>query len=120
MADDQSQRPYRASEPPVRSAAKPSGNDPLAELARLIGQTDPFAEFGRDSARRAAAAQPGERSDWNTQPLGSPFASQPGPASRAPASPQKSGANGYFATRPEPVEQPMAAPQNYAGQNYAR
>jgi hypothetical protein len=118
MADDQSQRPYRASEPPVRSAAKPSGNDPLAELARLIGQTDPFAEFGRESARRASAPPPGERSDWNTQPLGSPFAAQGGAAPRAPAAPQKG--NGYFPARPEPVEQPIGTPQNYASQNYGR
>ena len=109
MADDQSQRPYRASEPPVRSAAKPSGNDPLAELARLIGQTDPFAEFGRESARRASTPQPGERSDWDTQPLGSPFTSQAGAASRAPAAPQKLGGNGYFPARPEPAEQPIGA-----------
>ena len=104
----------------MRSAGKPSGNDPLAELARLIGQTDPFAEFGRDSARRAAAAQPGERSDWNTQPLGSPYASQAGAVPRAPAAPPKLGGNGYFPARPEPVEQPMGAPQSYAGQNYGR
>lgn len=120
MADDQSERPYRASEPPVRSAAKPSGNDPLAELARLIGQTDPFAEFGRESARRASAPQSGERSDWNTQPLGSPYASQGGVAPRAPAATQKLGGNGYFPARPEPVEQPLGAPQNYADQNYGR
>jgi hypothetical protein len=120
MADDQSQRPYRASEPPVRSAAKPSGNDPLAELARLIGQTDPFAEFGRESARRASAPQPGEHSDWNTQPLGSPFASQGGAAPRAPAATPKLGGNGYFPARSEPVEQPVGALQNYAGQNYGR
>jgi SPOR domain len=59
MADDRTQRPYRASQPPVRSApgqapAAPAGNDPLAELARLIGQNDPFAEYGRENARRAA------------------------------------------------------------------
>jgi hypothetical protein len=59
MADDYTQRPYRASQPPTRSApgqapAAASGNDPLAELARLIGQTDPFAEYGRENARRAA------------------------------------------------------------------
>jgi hypothetical protein len=120
MADDQSQRPYRASEPPVRSAAKPSGNDPLAELARLIGQTDPFAEYGRESARRAPAPQPGERSDWDTQPLGSPYAPLGGAASRAPAAQEKSGGNGYFAARPEPVESPMGAPQNYGDQNYDR
>jgi sporulation related protein len=117
MADDQSQRPYRASEPPVRSAAKLPGNDPLAELARLIGQTDPFAEFGRDTARRASAPQPGERNDWNTQPLGSPFASQVGGAPRAPAGSQNLSG---FAARPEPVESPLGASQNYGQENYGR
>lgn len=58
MADERIQRPIRASQPPVRSApsAAPrsnSGNDPLAELARLIGQNDPFAEYGRQNARPA-------------------------------------------------------------------
>ncbi|WP_439403984.1 SPOR domain-containing protein [Bradyrhizobium sp. DASA03076] len=33
-------------------------SDPLAELARLIGQTDPFAAQGRPGARPAAAAAP--------------------------------------------------------------
>jgi len=33
----------------------PSSSDPLAELARLIGQSDPFSEYGRDGARAAAA-----------------------------------------------------------------
>ena len=35
-----------------------SGSDPLAELARLIGQNDPFAEYGRENARRAVQQQP--------------------------------------------------------------
>ena len=39
-----------------------SGNDPLAELARLIGQNDPFAEYGRENARSAAPQQPAPRS----------------------------------------------------------
>jgi SPOR domain len=61
MADDHTQRPIRASQPPVRNApgatpAASSGNDPLAELARLIGQNDPFAEYGRDGRRAAAQA----------------------------------------------------------------
>ena len=120
MADDQSQRPYRASEPPVRSAAKPSGNDPLAELARLIGQTDPFAEFGRESARRASAPQPEDRADWNTPPPGSPYAPQAGAGSRSPAPTQKLGGNGYYASMPAPAEQPMAAPENYGAQSYGR
>src|SRR5690242_8823253 len=66
MADDRIQRPIRASQPPMRTApssapAAPSGNDPLAELARLIGQNDPFAEFGRQTARQAVPQQPAQR-----------------------------------------------------------
>jgi len=57
MADEQNQNPYRSNETPARGApgtSASSGSDPLAELARLIGQTDPFAEFGRDNARPPA------------------------------------------------------------------
>lgn len=62
MADnDFPQRPHRASQPPVRNAPatapqSTASSDPLAELARLIGQTDPFAEYGRDSTRNAATS----------------------------------------------------------------
>lgn len=59
MADD----PYRSSrvsDPSARPAAA-GANDPLAELARLIGQTDPFGEYGREAAR-AAGAQSGSPS----------------------------------------------------------
>ena len=70
MADDQNQRPYRSNETlpratPAASAA--SGSDPLAELARLIGQNDPFAEFGRANARRAAAPPP--TVNWSAPPV---------------------------------------------------
>jgi len=63
MADDYSQRPYRSSESVARAGqakapSAASGTDPLAELARLIGQSDPFGEFGRENARRAAEQQP--------------------------------------------------------------
>ena len=61
MADDQNQRPYRSNETLARSApqkAAAAGSDPLAELARLIGQNDPFSEFGRgDAVRREANPQ---------------------------------------------------------------
>ncbi len=82
MADDQNQRPYRSNETlpratPAASAA--SGSDPLAELARLIGQNDPFAEFGRANARRAAAPPP--TVNWSAPPA--PPAAQPS-ASEAP------------------------------------
>ena len=75
MADDNTQR-YRANDPygrgtpdpygrgPGTSGGRGSGNDPLAELARLIGQSDPFAEFGRD-ARRAPQDQHPTRDDWH-------------------------------------------------------
>src|SRR3974390_1720742 len=57
MADDQIQRPNRTNEVSSRGAPATSSSDPLAELARLIGQTDPFGEYGRGNARRAAAPQ---------------------------------------------------------------
>ena len=68
MADDHSQRPYRSSETiarsgQARSPSPASGSDPLAELARLIGQTDPFGDMGKEPPRRAAA-QPEPAMDW--------------------------------------------------------
>lgn len=77
MADDKTWRSYRANDP-YRDAgdqARANGpaSDPLAELARLIGQGDPFAELGRDQAR--SAHQPGGRApaapaaeDWRYNP----------------------------------------------------
>ena len=120
MADDQFQRSYRASEPPVRGPAKSTGNDPLAELARLIGQTDPFGEFGREAARRPAAPPSEERSDWNTQPLGTRYTPQAAPDSRAGVLPQRSTGNGYYTARSAPPEQ-LDAPQSEHGvQGYGR
>jgi hypothetical protein len=94
MADDQNQRPYPSNEPPARGApaATPgSASDPLAELARLIGQTDPFAEFGRENPRRAAA---------------------PPPAPDAPPPALNFGANEYFGAAPAAAAQQPAPPYN--------
>src|ERR1700690_2553296 len=79
MADDQKQRPYRLNEtlPRATPAATASGSDPLAELARLIGQNDPFAEFGRDNARRAAAPPP--TANWSAPPAAQPLAPEAPP-----------------------------------------
>jgi hypothetical protein len=109
MADDPIQRSYRSSEPPARTApgATPaSSNDPLAELARLIGQSDPFAEFGRGSEHRAAAA--------------------PAAPVAPPAAPTY-GSNDYYASAPvTPPQEPEAAPygapiarQAYSSPSYA-
>ena len=74
MAEDSFSRSYRSSEParragaPVapRDSARDAGGDPLAELARLIGQNDPFTDPARNSGHpnegRARAGAP--PSDW--------------------------------------------------------
>jgi SPOR domain len=58
MAHDSNVRrsddPYRD---PPRPSAGGQGNDPLAELARLIGQDDPFADLNKRRAQGAAAPQ---------------------------------------------------------------
>src|SRR5262245_41071978 len=57
MADDNTLRPYRSSDPyrgaaePPRPSEEASARDPLAELARLLGQSDPFADLGRSNSR---------------------------------------------------------------------
>jgi hypothetical protein len=66
MADNTStQRSVRPGDRYDRSASSSgidnAANDPLAELARLIGQTDPFAEFGSEARRsppRSESAMP--------------------------------------------------------------
>lgn len=62
--------------------------DPLAELARLIGQTDPFAAQVRPTARPAAAPAPTQShqednypQDEHRQDYAEPAPAQPGPPS---------------------------------------
>ena len=58
MADDN--RYYRSDDPASRGPAErpeSQASDPLAELARLIGQTDPFADLRRQAARAAQQDQ---------------------------------------------------------------
>jgi hypothetical protein len=64
MADENTLRTYRADDPyghdtiPSGARDPAGGNDPLAELARLIGQTDPFADIGRGKPRAAEGRDP--------------------------------------------------------------
>jgi len=116
MADDR--RPYRASEPPVRGSAKTPGSDPLAELARLIGQTDPFAEFGRDAARRAETPPSAEPPPWDLPPAAA-YRPRSETEPRVSTAPQRSGGNGYFSKQPAPVDQtPGYGEQSYGRQLY--
>jgi hypothetical protein len=62
MADDHNQQAYRVGEASPRGQGGGSGNDPLAELARLIGQSDPFGEYGRNNGNRTAAAPAADQS----------------------------------------------------------
>ena len=117
MADDQSQRPYRASEPPPARGSGKTGSDPLAELARLIGQTDPFGEYGREAARRSPPSQPVARADWN-QPLGTSYTAQYGGDARAPEPAPRYADDGYPASPSAPAS-PLI-PQDYGSQNYER
>src|SRR5262245_30001849 len=121
MADDQTQRTYRASEPPVRGQAKgPSNNDPLAELARLIGQTDPFGEYGR-AAGRPTSPPPAEHPDWSNQPARSSYGEQGGLDARQPAGTQRSSGDRFYSGRAAPVEQStrqLSSDQNYGRQPY--
>jgi hypothetical protein len=66
MADDNYQRPF-GGDRYGRGAPRPaSNNDPLAELARLIGQNDPFAEFGR--AQQQQPKQAPAAPQWDSAP----------------------------------------------------
>src|SRR5215831_21216610 len=82
MADDNTLRPYRSNDPyrraaePSRPSEEASARDPLAELARLLGQSDPFADFGRSNSRQgqqeahdAPATAP---DDWQSAPAREP------------------------------------------------
>src|SRR5262245_28700704 len=120
MADDQTQRTYRASEPPVRGQAKAPSNDPLAELARLIGQTDPFGEYDR-AAGRPTSPPPAEYPDWSNQPARSSYGEQGGLDARQPAGTQRSSGDRFYSGRAAPVEQStrqLSSAQNYGRQPY--
>ncbi|HET9175151.1 MAG TPA: hypothetical protein VFN84_02235, partial [Pseudolabrys sp.] len=119
MADDQSQRSYRASEPPpARGSGKTPGSDPLAELARLIGQTDPFGEYGREVARRSSASQSAARADWN-QPLGTSYTAQYGSDVRAPEPARRYEDDEGHHAPPSTPASPFL-PEDYGSRNYER
>ena len=70
MAEDHRQRAQRSSERRGGRPGDEASGDPLAELARLIGQSDPFADHGRRDGRDAAPrntqsrTQSSQSSDW--------------------------------------------------------
>jgi hypothetical protein len=80
MADDTNFRSYRPADQrwPAQAAppagSREGGNDPLAELARLIGQTDPFADM---PPRPTAAARPAPATMPPQPAPGDPYSAKP-------------------------------------------
>src|SRR5262247_1445055 len=80
MADDNRLRAQRSNERRGGRSPDDSSGDPLAELARLIGQSDPFSDYGRrdgrDSAPRNTQAP---SSDWRRTAASMPPYDSPEP-----------------------------------------
>jgi hypothetical protein len=69
MADDNRFRSIRPADPYRRAQEEPASgaSDPLAELARLIGQNDPYAQFGLTEAEdreESYSSEPAAQGDW--------------------------------------------------------
>lgn len=112
MRDDNHSRQYPPNDPYRRQSAgagNPQGGDPLAELARLIGQNDPFSDFARDKGHAPPPAFDPRRadpapSDWPAQQA--PAYGQPAPSYRdapqARQAPQGRPTEPYQGRQPEP------------------
>ena len=102
MADDNSAR-YRSTEPFGGGASATPANDPLAELARLIGRGDPLAQNARD-ARAPAQPAPETKARYDEDPAPS-FLTNPTPQYPSEPAPQH-----YSEPAPQQYE---PAPQHY-------
>jgi hypothetical protein len=140
MADGTNQR-YRSNDPYARGAPgggayqqhghgpapapAQAGGDPLAELARLIGQNDPFSDYGRDGARAPVPRDPRRAemrvAEWRN---GAPAPD----AYQVPIDPRATGNGGYPPQDPYGAAQgghyPAGPQQNfdndpYGGNGYA-
>jgi len=86
-------------------------------LARLIGQTDPFGEYGREAARRSPPSQSVGRADWN-QPLGKSYTARYGSDARGSEPAPRYAEDSYPASPSAPAN--PVIPQDYGSQNYER
>jgi sporulation related protein len=129
MADRYQSRPFRADDDYDRAhneTPQQGESDPLAELARLIGQTDPFANIGREVRPPQAHAPSQDDLDDQTPPDVEPAPSRPSWMQRVtqrapqptyrdpvPAEPQ------YTAEPYEAAQDHGYAPQDHLPQAYA-
>jgi hypothetical protein len=110
MADNIS-RSYRSRDPFTRGNAEPAArqpaDDPLAELARLIGQSDPVGEYGHRSQQAPETLArdtlpPAPQLDWADQ----------GPAQQSELAEQ------YYDEEPQFADQRYAEPGEFAEERY--
>lgn len=118
MADDHTPRSYRSSETIARSgqarASSQPATDPLAELARLIGQEDPFGDYGREPSRRVApATEP--TAEW-VAPAAEAYEAQP-PSHADSGAGAPHAASAHYQSEPEI---PAYLMQRGAAQGYAQ
>jgi len=127
MRDDNHSRQYPPNDPSRRAAAgagNAQGGDPLAELARLIGQNDPFSDFARDQGRASAPVRDPRRaesspSDWQAHPAPYRDAPQARPAPQFPPEADAfHGAPGEQQGYSEPYPGETAPDGQYAPQDY--
>jgi hypothetical protein len=112
MADPNNPSQRRAYDPQEHAGGNEAGerrSDPLAELARLIGQSDPFVDYergrvGAQALRTAQAAPLESHQDW--------------PAEPAHSGHQASSTEGYPAA-PDPYAHRSVAPHETEAQPYA-
>jgi SPOR domain len=136
MADRYQDRPFPADggfDRGGRQASSKSESDPLAELARLIGQTDPFAGMGRanqpvqprgnprDQLSQPQQPQPQPAPQRDDPPAGPPpwmqrAATQPPPQDFAPSRPP---AQRFAAPEPDQQAPAFAAAQAPSPQDFA-
>src|SRR3954465_15473350 len=111
MAERYQDRPFPSDD--YRGGDQHGSGDPLAELARLIGQTDPFAAQGRPGAHPPAAPAPARsyqdddyRQDDDQQDYAEQAPPPPGPPSwmrRANVQPQTAPAEPAYPASVNPV-----------------
>ena len=129
MRDDNHSRNYPPNDPHRRApagAGNGQGGDPLAELARLIGQNDPFSDFAREQGPAAAPAYDPRRAesaptDWQAQPAAyrEPPQARPAPQYAQSAPPVHDAYRGAPDGEQQAyAEGPVADEQQYAPQGY--
>src|SRR5690349_5749344 len=110
MADDNYQRQFGGDRYGRGAPRAQANNDPLAELARLIGQNDPFAEFGRAQQPQAQPPQPPAAPQWAPAASPAEYPARPVPGYEQGV---REDVHGYAPPQPEYEAAPPSFDQTY-------